>query len=130
MKNKILDYIHDVSNIVRCDVSYRGGGCEWDLTELLNDLKVFTNESSIKCAVYQNYLGGGIAGRIVFAGIADGNRDLLDFSTSEKKSKIHDEIKKACIEFFYNLNGGGGDDYMVENVNTLEKNQKMSISGY
>ena len=44
-------------NTIRCEVSYRGGGIEIDVSELfgIEDAKV---------SAYQNYLGGGMAGSI------------------------------------------------------------------
>lgn len=117
-KNKRAESFDIEANIISCDVSYRGGTLKVDVSEL------FPTVSSPVMGAYQNYLGGGIAGAIV--GAATFSPDEL----SEKDQKVFRALKERIKVFFYNLNAGGGDEYMVENVNSYKQNQKLPVSGY
>lgn len=118
-KEKKIDYIEFIeNNTVSCDISYRGGTLKINVSEL------FPTVDNPVMGAYQNYLGGGIAGAIV--GAAQFNPDEL---TKEEQVTFY-ELKEALKKYFYNLNSGGGDDYMVENVNSYEKNQNLPVSGY
>lgn len=67
-------------NITREEYSYRGGGCELDLTE-------FGYEDEFLSA-YQNYLGGGMLGSI-------GNSCTVeDWRQDEKLIKLADELRE------------------------------------
>jgi len=49
--------------------------------------------------------------------------------------KIYEVMAEACKRYFYDLNNGGGDDYMQENVTGggdagYKKLQKMPRSGF
>lgn len=118
-KEKKIDYVEFIeNNIVDCDISYRGGTLKIDVSEL------FPNTEDAIMGAYQNYLGGGIAGAIV--GGAKFNPDEL----TEDEQVVFYELKDALKKYFYRLNQGGGDDYMVENVNSYDKNQNLPVSGY
>jgi hypothetical protein len=105
-------------NLKECDVSYRGGTIKVDVSELFPEV-----ENPIMGA-YQNYLGGGMAGAIVGASMFEPSE------LSAKQQKVFEELKEQIKQFFYNVNAGGGDEYMVENVNSYEKNQNLPVSGY
>ena len=106
------------ANIRSSDVSYRGGELKVDVSEL------FPEVSNPIMGAYQNYLGGGIAGAIV------GAAQFMPSELSKKDQKVFFELKEAIKQYFYEINAGGGDDYMVEEVNSYEKNQRMPVSGY
>lgn len=102
-------------NTLRCEVSYRGGGIEIDVSELFGD--------GAKMTAYQNYLGGGIAGAIC------SDYNFIWFGKKEKlKERMAEELKK----YFFSLNSGGGDEYMQEKVicGSYEKNQSFPTSAY
>ena len=111
-------------NITSEDISYRGGSVKVDVSELFQNLE----EDAIMGA-YQNYLGGGIAGAIIGASMFD--PDVLN----KKDRKVFKELKEAIKMYFYDVNNGGGDEWMQEEVTGkkaggYKKNQSMAISGY
>jgi hypothetical protein len=120
MKTKKIDYIEFIeNNTIDCDISYRGGTLKVDVGEL------FPNVENAVMGAYQNYLGGGIAGSIV------GAAQFEPSELSKKDQVTFYELKEVIKKYFYDLNQGGGDDYMVENVNSYKKNQNLPIiSGY
>jgi hypothetical protein len=119
MKKKKIDYIEFIENhTIDCDVSYRGGTLKVDVSEL------FPEVSDAVMGAYQNYLGGGMAGQIIGAAKFDPSE------LNKKDQKVFYELKEVIKKYFYDLNQGGGDEYMVENVNSYKKNQSLSVSGY
>jgi len=118
LKNKIADAFDIEAHIIKCNVSYRGGTLKIDVSEL------FPNVEEAVMGSYQNYLGGGIAGSIV------GGAMFEPSELSEKEQKIFHALKERIKKYFYDLNAGGGDEYMVENVNSRQKNQSLAVSGY
>lgn len=79
---------------------------------------------------YQNYLGGGIAGAIVGASMFD------PAELSKKDQEIFFLLKEKIKRYFYDINNGGGDEYMQENVtgrnakNGYKRNQDLPVSAY
>lgn len=114
----IADNFDIEAHITECDISYRGGNLKVDVSSIFPDV-----EDAIMGA-YQNYLGGGIAGAIIGASMF--TPDDLTADQQEVFYALKERIKK----YFYAINQGGGDDYMVENVNSYDKNQIMPTSGY
>lgn len=110
------------AHTVNADISYRGGSLKVDVSELFN-----TGDEPAIMGAYQNYLGGGIAGAI-----QTGRQfDISGFS--KKDLKVYEIMAEACKRYFYDLNNGGGDDYMQENVTGggskgYKKLQKMPAS--
>ncbi len=124
-KEKIKEYIRD--NIIEGDVSYRGGTLKINVSGLFSDKSMEAVEEAgeeLIAGANQNYLGGGIAGRITTGRMFD--VDLL----TEKDKEICEQFSEAVVEFFYEMNNGGGDEYMQEEVNNLEYNQNLPILGY
>jgi hypothetical protein len=119
MKNKKADSFDIEAHTISGDVSYRGGSLKVDVSSLFPNL----DEPAVMGA-YQNYLGGGIAGAIV--GASQFNPAALGKADQKVFLALRERIKKH----FYALNQGGGDEYMVENVNSFEQNQKLPTSGY
>lgn len=103
-------------NINDCDISYRGGSLKVDVSDL------FPNIENAVMGAYQNYLGGGMAGAVI--GAATFDPDELN----EKDQKAFYILKERIKKFFYEANQGGGDEYMVEEVNSYQKNQAMPAS--
>lgn len=99
---------------LRLEVSHRGGGVEIDLTR-----KGFPGQ---KMSAYQNYLGGGMLGRVcVNDTITSFNRPCTDRQRA-KLEKIGEELKR----YYHNLTN---PDTEWEGQ-TYELNQKMAVSGY
>ena len=116
MKNtNYTQFIED--NIKDCDVSYRGGTLKIDASELFPEVYDAT------MGAYQNYLGGGIAGAIQVGT----NFDPSELSDEEQV--VFKDLSEAVKRYFYELNNGGGDDYM-EGINSYEMNQTFPKSAY
>ncbi len=101
---------------LRLDVSSRGGGIEIDLTPF-----GFEGE---KMTAYQNYLGGGMLGRVLSQ---DTIRAFKKPFITEEQAKKLDEIAENLKKYFHELSNHSDDEW--ENQ-TYEENQKMPISGY
>lgn len=116
------NYIEE--NTIECDVSYRGGSLKVDVSGLFD-----TGDEEAVMGAYQNYLGGGIAGAIQIGRMFD----ISGFS--EKDRATYEALADECKRYFYDLNNGGGDEYMQENVTGphaggYEAVQRLPVSGY
>ena len=100
---------------LRKEVSSRGGGIEIDLTRF-----GFKNE---KMSAYQNYLGGGMLGRIM---ANDTIRSQSFYELTDKQTAKLDEISERLKKYFHTLTN---PDSEFE-TQSYEQNQKMSISAY
>jgi hypothetical protein len=96
-------------------ISSRGGGIEIDLTSL-----GFKGE---KMAVYQNYLGGGMLGRICENNTINAFDKVISSKKQLKLEQIGEELKK----YFHSLTNPEEGEW--ESV-SYEQNQGMSISAY
>lgn len=126
-REKIQDFLRDEDNILKMDISYRGGILKYNISKLLSDdsLEAIDEVGEVaEAGAYQNYLGGGIAGKISVGVSFD--RDLL---TDEDK-EIFDIFCDEVVSFFFEINNGGDDDYMQENYGTLDHNQNLPESAY
>lgn len=92
-----MDYINFINdNIIRLEVSHRGGGVEIDCSELFGE--------GAKMTAYQNYLGGGMLGSI--------NNDY-NFNTSALSDEDAVKLEKLSSElrrFYYGQVYGDFDD--------------------
>lgn len=118
-KTSYREFIKD--HITHCDISYRGGILKVDVSELFPSL---ADHSDPIMGASQNYLGGGIAGRIT----AGSYFDIEELT--KKEQKIYHPVAEDIKKYFFELNNGGGDDYMQENYNSYARNQNLSVSGY
>jgi hypothetical protein len=100
---------------LRLEVSYRGGGVEIDLTRF-----GFKGE---KMSAYQNYLGGGMLGRIC----ANDTIRSYDKPITQKQEEKLDRIAERLKMYFHNLSNHADDEW--ENQSYLQ-NQNMPVSGY
>lgn len=117
-RNKRADAFDIEAHVIDCDISYRGGTLKIDVSSLFD-----TGDEDAIMGAYQNYLGGGMAGRIIGASMFD--KELLN----KKDRATFDALNERIKQYFYSLNAGG-DDYMVENVNSYERNQNTPVSAY
>ena len=92
--------------IIRKEISSRGGGIEIDLTP-------FGYEGE-KMSAYQNYLGGGMLGRI------------LNSCTIEMDEKLK-EVADNLMRYFHEITNHSDDEYESA---TFEENQRRSASAY
>jgi hypothetical protein len=105
--------IEDVT--LRCEVSSRGGGIEIDLTRF-----GFKGE---KMSAYQNYLGGGMLGRVsVNNTIQAFNKPCTD-KQMVKLEKIGERLKKH----YHSLTNPEDSEW---EGTTYEQNQRMAVSGF
>lgn len=114
MKNKINYQEYIESHILRIDVSHRGGGIEVDAFEVLNI-------EGVKVSVYQNYLGGGMLGKVC----SDNNLDVDNLN--KKEIKILNELSEALKQYFHGLTRYEYDEW--EDME-YEQNQNMPVSAY
>lgn len=103
------------ASILRQELSHRGGGIEIDLTSF--------GFKGQKMAAYQNYLGGGMLGRIM---VNDSIR-RESLQTTEAKAKKLDKIGLELKKYFHELTNHSDDEW--ENQ-TFEQNQNMPVSAY
>lgn len=101
--------------VLREQITSRGGGIEIDLTSL-----GFEGE---KMAAYQNYLGGGLLGRVC---VNDTVRQKGKPFPTEDQAKELDEIGEILKRHLFTLTNP--DDEF--NQQSYEQNQKMPISAY
>ena len=95
-------------NITREEYSYRGGGCELDLTE-------FGYEDELMSA-YQNYLGGGIRGSVANSCTIEGWR------MDEKLIRIATELREYYEDRLYELE-------LVDEYNESTEDRLVSYPG-
>jgi hypothetical protein len=99
---------------LREEISTRGGGVEIDLTRF-----GFSGE---KMSAYQNYLGGGLLGRIC----ANDTIRAYNKPCTEKQAAKLDKIAERLKKYFHELTN---PDTEWEGQ-SYEKNQKMPVSAY
>lgn len=97
-------------NIIRQEISHRGGGIEITL-----DNFGYFGE---KMTAYQNYLGGGMLGRI------DGDCTIENWRESDELKDIATNLQK----YFHSLTVH--DDEWENNWETFEQNQLKPISAF
>jgi len=112
MKKKIN--FEDIT--LRKQISSRGGGIEIAL-----DSFGFFNE---KMAAYQNYLGGGILGRICVNDTVRAYNDGEDISDHDNQAL--DQIGEQLMQYFHELTN---PDSEWEGM-TFDENQNLPISGF
>ena len=102
-KNKIE------STTLRVQASYRGGGIEIDLTDW--------GYPGEKMTAYQNYLGGGMLGRI------NNDSTIRDWRSDNDLSDIADKLAR----YFHSLTNHEDDEWESA---TFEQNQNRPTSAY
>jgi hypothetical protein len=107
-----LDYIE--RNTLRKQVSSRGGGIEICLQELYP--KVHKMEEGAKMTAYQNYLGGGLLGRVC------NDCTIKDWT----QNSVLNELAEALAQYYHNLTNPDSE----WESRTFEQNQNMPESGY
>ena len=100
--------------VLRKEISIRGGGIEIDLTSF--------GFKGQKMSAYQNYLGGGLLGRVMSNDTI--RRETL--TTTEKNAAKLDKIALELKKYFHSLTN---PDTEFEGM-TFEKNQNMPSSAY
>jgi hypothetical protein len=100
---------------LRQEISSRGGGIEIDLTTL-----GFKDE---KMSAYQNYLGGGMLGKICENNTINAFKKEISTKKQLKLEQIAEELKK----YFHSLTNPEEGEW--ESV-SYEQNQEMSTSAY
>jgi hypothetical protein len=124
MKNKKADSFDIEAHTISGDISHRGGSLKVNVSSLFPEIAEAEEDGRAIMGAYQNYLGGGIAGAIV------GASQFNPAALSKADQKVFLALKERIKRHFYAMNQGGGDEYMVENVNSFDRNQKLPVSGY
>jgi hypothetical protein len=112
-RKTIIEKIRE--SVLRQEISHRGGGIEISL-----DTFGFKGE---KMAAYQNYLGGGILGRIC----ANDTIRRQTLKTTEAKAKKLDKIAEELKKYFHSLTRHEDDEWEDEEY---ESNQNKPVSAY
>lgn len=101
---------------IRQEISSRGGGIEIDLSSL-----GFEDE---KMVAYQNYLGGGMLGRVVTQNTLQHVKKVpfMDESDAKKLDEISMELRK----YFFSLTNPDSE----WESQSYEQNQNMPVSAY
>lgn len=100
---------------LRSQISSRGGGIEISL-----DTLGFKGE---KMTAYQNYLGGGMLGRVC----SDNTINAFQKPCTDKKQIKLNEIEEQLKRYFHSLTNPEEDTWEHQ---TYEQNQKNSVSAY
>ena len=118
MKKASTDNINFESMILRDKITHRGGGVEIDLTP-------FGYEGE-KMAAFQNYLGGGMLGRI---GVNDTIR-ANTFAVEESLAKELDKIGDQLMRYMHELTSFGEGELEGFEDPTFEEIQRRQLSAY
>ena len=100
--------------VLRQELSHRGGGIEISLNS-------FGFKEGAKMSAYQNYLGGGMLGRI------NTNHNLFRTSFTPQEIKKLDKIALELAKYFHSLTNHEGDEWEEA---TFEENQNRPSSAY
>ena len=111
-------YIDD--NTIRLEASGRGGGIEINLSDLLK-INRDTDDNDYLMSAYQNYLGGGMLGRICNS--YNFEIDKLSKARQVKVAKMAEVLKR----YFHDLTNHEGDEWEEQ---TYSQNQNMPVSAY
>lgn len=104
-------------NILRQQISTRGGGIEIDLTPF--------GFKGQKMAAYQNYLGGGLLGQVC-ANDTIRRQSLRNQQTEKVNAKL-DKIAEELKKYFHSMTNPEGQEWEER---TYEQNQNMPVSSY
>jgi len=110
-----MSTINFSNKIIRQQISSRGGGIEIDLTKL--------GYPGEKMTAYQNYLGGGMLGRVCSDCTIHHRNKFIELSMAKELDEIADQLKR----YFFGLTNP--DEEECEST-TFEQNQKMPVSAY
>jgi len=100
--------------ITRQQISHRGGGVEIDLAR-------FGFKQGSRMSAYQNYLGGGMLGRI------ETNHNIFRTSFTTTEAKKLEALALQLAKYFHELTNHDEDEWESA---TFEQNQNRPISAY
>ena len=101
--------------VTRKEITSRGGGIEIDLTTL-----GFEGE---RMSAYQNYLGGGMLGRVCSNDTVRAGQSFVEESICRELDEIAEQLRK----YFFELTNPEDDEWESQ---SFEQNQKMPASAY
>lgn len=99
---------------LRKEITSRGGGIEISLDTL--------GHEGEKMSAYQNYLGGGMLGRVCANDTIRAKHKIVELSLAEELDEIAEQLK----QYYFNLTNPEGE---WEGV-SYEQNQSMPVSAY
>lgn len=104
-------------NILREEISTRGGGIEIDLSPF--------GFKGQKMSAYQNYLGGGLLGAVC-SNDTIRRQSFRDQQTEKNNAKL-DKIAEELKKYFHSLTNPEGQEWEER---SYEQNQDMPVSAY
>ena len=102
--------------ILRKQISSRGGGIEISLSSF-----GFKDE---KMSAYQNYLGGGMLGRVC---VNDTIRSKELYTLTDRQENKLDEIGEQLKQYYFNLTNPSEEEWEHQ---SYEQNQTLPESAY
>lgn len=100
---------------LRQEITSRGGGVEISL-----DTFGFEGE---KMSAYQNYLGGGMLGKVCSNDTIRAKNSFVEESVCRELDEIAEELRK----YFFNLTNPDAEEWESQ---SYEQNQNMPVSAY
>jgi len=100
---------------LRKEITSRGGGIEIDLTTL--------GYEGERMSAYQNYLGGGMLGRVCANDTIRAKHKIVELSLATELDEIAEQLKR----YYFNLTNPEDDEWESQ---YYELNQKMPTSAY
>ena len=101
--------------ILRKEITGRGGGMKISLDTL--------GYEGEKMTVYQNYLGGGMLGKVDVHDTIRDRHKIVELSLSKELDEIGEQLK----QYFFNLTNPEVSEWETL---TYEQNQSLPISAY
>lgn len=101
--------------VLKLKVETRGGGIEIDLTPI--------GLEGERMAAYQNYLGGGILGRVCVNNTINAVGNYLEEDDQNELDELGEQLK----QYFHSLTNPMGDPWATD---TYEQNQSKPTSAY
>ena len=99
---------------LRKEISHRGGGIEIDLTTL--------GYEGERMSAYQNYLGGGMLGRVCANDTIRAKHKFVELSLATELDEIAEQLK----QYYFSLTNPEEEWEAV----SYEQNQSMPVSAY
>ena len=110
-----MEQINFEAIILGKQISHRGGGIVISLDSL--------GHEGEKMSVHQNYLGGGLLGRVCVKDTIRAKHKIVELSLAEELDEIGEQLKR----YYFNLTNPEEGEW--ESV-SYEQNQILPISGY
>jgi len=105
--------------LIDIDMGHRGGGMKVNAEDIF---KFKNQEAEKECGTYQNYLGGGMLGKICFGS----NFNEADLFARDEKNFNY--LKAELTKLHHKITNH--DDILLHQSYSYEENQSMPVSAY